>query len=149
VVDNYFLQQAGTYFPRLCKLNMLELGWEPRQLDHMDLPFTEPEIQSMVKHSPKEKAPGPDGFICLFFSECWNHIKEDLIRAVQLFYLINHQNLHLLNQSYVVLIPKKGDPEKISDYMPINLTHNFIKIVSKLMTNRLGPELRHIISHPR
>jgi hypothetical protein len=44
VVYNYFLQQAGTYFPRNCKLNLVELGWEPRQLDHLDIPFSESEI---------------------------------------------------------------------------------------------------------
>jgi hypothetical protein len=46
----------------------------------------------------------------------------------------------------VVLIPKKNDPLKISDYRPISLIHSFAKIVSKLLTNRLAPELNHMIS---
>jgi hypothetical protein len=59
---------------------------------------------------------------------------------------MNHQNLHLLNQAYVVLI-SKDTPQKINDYMPISLTHSFVKIVSKLMANRLGSELQHMVSH--
>jgi hypothetical protein len=46
----------------------------------------------------------------------------------------------------VVLIPKKNDPLKISDYRPISLIHSFAKIVSKLLANRLAPELNHMIS---
>jgi hypothetical protein len=76
----------------------------------LDLPFSKSEIQLVVKQAPKEKASGPDGFIGLFFFECWDHIKEDLIRAMQQFYLMNHQNLHLLYKAYVVLIPKKDNP---------------------------------------
>jgi hypothetical protein len=45
-----------------------------------------------------------------------------------------------------VLIPKKRDACRISDYRPISLTHSFTKLVSKLMANRLSPQLDHIIS---
>jgi hypothetical protein len=54
--------------------------------------------------------------------------------------------LQYLKQTFVVLIPKKDNPMKISEYMPISLTHSFVKIISKLLANRLGPELDHLIS---
>jgi hypothetical protein len=59
---------------------------------------------------------------------------------------MNHQDLHLLNQANVVLIPKKNDPLKVSDYRLISLVHSFAKNLSKLLTNRLAPELNHLIS---
>jgi hypothetical protein len=46
----------------------------------------------------------------------------------------------------VVLIPKVADPQKVSYYIPISLTHNFAKIISKILANRLSPELNHLIS---
>jgi hypothetical protein len=58
----------------------------------------------------------------------------------------NQQGLHLLNQALVVLIPKKSDACRISDYRSISLTHSFAKLVSKIMTNKLSPQLDHIIS---
>jgi hypothetical protein len=74
------------------------------------LSFSEEEVHAVIKEAPREKASGPDGFIGIFFSECWNVIKGDLIRAVQHFYSMSEQELHLLNQAFVVLIPKKRRP---------------------------------------
>lgn len=96
--------------------------------------------------APKEKAPGPDGFIGLFFSSCWNIVKREIIQAVDHFYNMNQQGLHLLNQAFVVLIPKKALPTRIGEYRPISLTHSFARIVSKLMANRLAHELQKLIS---
>jgi hypothetical protein len=59
---------------------------------------------------------------------------------------MNHQGLHPLNQAYVVLVPKKQNPLKVNDYRPISLIHSFSKIISKLMANRLAPELNHLVS---
>lgn len=98
-------------------------------------------------NAPKENAPGPDGFIGLFFSSCWPIIKEDLFQAVNHFMSLNQQGLHLLNQAFIVLIPKTANPQKITDYMPISLALSFAKIVTEVLANRLGPELDQIISY--
>lgn len=34
----------------------------------------------------------------------------------------------------------------VADYRPISLVHSFAKIISKILANRLAPELSHIIS---
>jgi hypothetical protein len=47
----------------------------------------------------------------------------------------------------VVLIPKKAQPENITDFRPISLIHSFAKLFSKLLVNRLAPELKKLISH--
>jgi hypothetical protein len=59
---------------------------------------------------------------------------------------MNQQELHYLNQAFVVLVPKKHDPLSIADFRSISLSHSFAKIISKLMANRLGPELGKLIS---
>jgi hypothetical protein len=51
----------------------------------------------------------------------------------------------LLNQALVVLIPKKPNAERISDFMPISLIHSIANLVSKLLANRLAPEMNKII----
>jgi hypothetical protein len=95
----------------------------------------------------KEKAPGPDGHIGIFFNECWSLIKEDTLAAINQFYNMNQQDLHFLNQATVVLIPKKSQPERVTDFRPVSLIHSFAKLLSKILANRLAPELKNLISH--
>jgi hypothetical protein len=54
--------------------------------------------------------------------------------------------LHLLNEAYIVLVPKKSCPERVTDFRPINLAHSFSKILSKILASRLGSELDSLIS---
>jgi hypothetical protein len=68
--------------------NTMEL-MEPKPLQHLEFPVTIDELEVVIKRAPKEKAPRPDGFICLFFSLCWNIIKEDLMLAVEHFLSMN------------------------------------------------------------
>jgi hypothetical protein len=112
----------------------------------MDVPFSEEDIQYAILNAPKENVPGPDRFIGLFFSSCWSIVKDDIVGAIQQFYHMNQLGLLFLNQDFVVLVPKKSNPTTITDYMPISLSHSFAKIVSKLLANRLGPELDQLIS---
>jgi hypothetical protein len=67
VIYDHFLQHISSYVPRTCSLNLNGLQWHPKELHHLDLPFLEQEIKADIFNSPKEKAPGPDGYIGLFF----------------------------------------------------------------------------------
>jgi hypothetical protein len=122
------------------------LGRQQRELQHLEVSFTKEEVKKVMLQAPKEKAPGPDDFIGLFFSECWGIIKEDILKTLEQFYHLNQQGLHFLNQTLVVLIPKKENPLRITDFRPISVTHSFVKITSKILANRLSHEMHHIIS---
>jgi hypothetical protein len=67
---------------------------------------------------------------------------------MHLFFLLNQQDLQLLNQAPVVLIPKIGNPQRAGDYRSISLTHSFAKIMSKILANKLPPppQLDQLIS---
>jgi hypothetical protein len=146
VIHKHFRHHLGSHVPRSCLLNFDDLGWHPQELHHLELPFTEDEVKKAIMSMPKQKAPGPDGYIGSFFSLCWNIIKSDIMKVVDQFYAMNQQNLHFLNHALVVLIPKKKDPCYISDYGPISLINSFAKIISKVLANNLGPQLKHMIS---
>jgi hypothetical protein len=70
VVFNHFLHHIGTRVPRSWLLNLSELGWQPRELNNLELSFPEEEIRKVIMSVPKEKAPGLDDFIGSFFSHC-------------------------------------------------------------------------------
>lgn len=97
IIHDHFQRHLGSHMPISNRLNFSALGWEPKQLAHLEAPFTEQEVLATIKQSPKEKAPGPDGYIGLFMTECWDIIKHDIMQAVKQFYNMNQQGLELLN----------------------------------------------------
>jgi hypothetical protein len=101
------MKHIGCYAPRAYNLNFANLGWQPKPLLHLENPFTEDDQHSMIVNAPKERAPGSYSFIGIFFYSCWNTIKEDLLGTEEYFFSMNQQDLHFLNQAYIVLISKK------------------------------------------
>ena len=49
-------------------------------------PFSDEEINEILKHLPLDRAPGPDGFTGLFVKKCWHIIKEDFLNLITDFY---------------------------------------------------------------
>jgi hypothetical protein len=147
LIFQHFQNHIGSCPPRSLGINFTEPGWLPQQLHHLELPFTEQEVDKTIKSLPKQKSPGPNGYIGIFFKTCWNIIKDDIMAALQQFYDMNQQDLHFLNQALVMLIPKKENAVRVSDFRPISLIHSFAKLVSKLLANRLAPELSKMISY--
>jgi len=99
----------GTTTTRTRAINWSELGYEHHDLEDLDTPFTEQEIEAVVKDMPSEKAPGPDGFIGVFYKKCWSIIKEDLVQAVMSFYSHRTVRLNLINEANIVMLPKIQD----------------------------------------
>jgi hypothetical protein len=114
IIFNHFLNHIGAHVPKSGMLNLGELDWQPRDLQHLEVPFTEDEVKVVIMEAPKEKALRYDGYIGRFFSHCWNIIKDGIFKSVEQFYMMNQQDRHLLNQALVVNIPQKCDARGIS-----------------------------------
>jgi hypothetical protein len=69
------------------------------------------------------------------------------MEAIQHLFTLNQQGLHLLNEAFIVLIPKKTNPQRITDFRPISLIHSFAKIIFKILANRLAPLLPSLVSN--
>ena len=92
----------------------------------------------------KPKNPRPDGFTIAVFQDCWDVIKEDLVRVFDEFHrsgIINQST----NASFIVLLPKKSMAKKISDYRPISLITSLYKIIAKVLAGRLRGILHETI----
>ncbi|RVW15726.1 putative ribonuclease H protein [Vitis vinifera] len=92
----------------------------------------------------RDKAPGPDGFTIAVFQDCWDVIKEDLVRVFAEFHnsgIINQNT----NASFIVLLPKKSQSKKISDFRPISLITCLYKIIAKVLSGRLRGVLQETI----
>jgi len=145
-VTEHFRQHLGSAVSRLSAFNWTSLGYQQHDLSALEAP-TQEEIKNTIDSMPGDKAPGPDRFTGAFFKKCWDIIRSDLTSALNQLYNMNSQHLDLLNLANIVLIPKKPDATKVSDYRPISLIHSIAKIFSKLLANRLAPFLDGLVSN--
>ena len=71
-----------------------------------------------------------------FYKKCWSgdHVffQEPNFKA-------------LINMSHIVLLPKVQDATALSNYRPISLINSVIKIITKLLANRLAPHMNDLI----
>jgi hypothetical protein len=54
--------------------------------------------------------------------------------------------MHDQHTAHIVLIPKVPDAKCVGDFRPISLIHTVAKLISKILSNRLAPELNGLIS---
>ena len=54
-------------------------------------------------------------------------------------------NLESINYGFITLIPKKNAPETVNDYRPITLINCCLKMITKILANRLRKIILQII----
>jgi len=85
---------------------------------------------------PVDKAPGPDGFNEMFLKKCWHIIKEDVYQLCNDFFS-GTVSLQAINNSFITLVPKNSNPVTPNDFRPISLLNSILKLITKLMADRL------------
>ncbi|KAL5541335.1 hypothetical protein UlMin_044595 [Ulmus minor] len=125
-----------------------EINWgsiSVERAEWLERPFEEEEIKKAVFGCDREKSPGPDGFTGGFFQDCWDFLKDDIVKVLEEFYL-NGKFCGNMNHTFLCLIPKKQDAQKVKDFRPISLVSGLYKILAKLLSNRLREVLEETIS---
>lgn len=99
------------------------------------------EIDKIVQNMPFDKAPVFNGFNGKFLRHI---IKIDFYKLCHDFYDGNI-NLDGINTSFIALIPKVNNPVRVNDFRPISLLSIAIKLITKLLVNRLKPVIQRIV----
>lgn len=113
--------------------------------DALVRPILLSELEEVVFHMKKGKAPGPNGFPIEFFQEFWEIIKFDLLEVVQESHR-NKQRLKSMNSTFLVLVPKKDGANNLDHFRPIALCNVIYNIITKLITEIIKPLLSTLIS---
>ena len=139
-----YKNRLGRAEPHDMKFDLTQLFKKVEGLDVLTKPFTHEEIDKVVQEMPLDRAPGPDGFNGCFLKSCWHIIKHDFYTLCADFY-DGKLDLHILNSGFSTLIPKSYSPETANDYMPITLLNYCLKLITKLLANRLQKVILKII----
>lgn len=84
------------------------------------------------------------GLMGYFFKKYWSLIKYDIYRLCNDFY-DNIADLKSINYSYITLVPKKVNPERVTDFRPISLLNSTMKFLTKILSNRLQKVILKVI----
>lgn len=110
-------------------LNRSSVNWLNRDV-------TSSEIKLAVFDMGPHKAPGPDGLPAVFFQNHWSCVGTAISEFVLNVFrtgVVPEQ----MNTSLICLLPKQHQPTDISQFRPICLSNVVIKIISKVIANRV------------
>lgn len=139
---NIFTSQAGS--PRAI-IDLVPTIISDSQNEELCLPYTREEVRVAVFSMQAEKSPGLDGFNPGFYRKYWSIIGDQVADfCINCLHTGNFPQE--LNETALVLIPKKEQVEKVIDLRPIALCQVLYKIISKMVANRLKLILPEIIS---
>ncbi|CAM8962958.1 unnamed protein product [Rhodiola kirilowii] len=113
--------------------------------DRLMAPVTEAEIRAAVFQMPPTKASGPDGFQAIFYQKYWDIVKGSVIAEVMKVFREGRMK-DGMNDTLIVLVPKKKKPKTVEEFRPISLCNVAAKIVMKVLPNRLKDILPEIVS---
>lgn len=116
-----------------------------RQNEKLTKQITRDEVKHAAFSMHPDKSPGIDGLNPCFFQTYWNVVGDDVVRCCQNFMATGELPCDV-NKTIVCLIPKTKQPQKMTDLRPISLCNVLIRIVSKVMANRLKDCLAMLIS---
>lgn len=123
----------------LPKLSQTDLTW-------LNLPFTIPEIDKLIRSMPHNKSSGPDGYSSeyyqLFHTELSPYLKQVFDAAISKASLPQE-----MLTATIITLPKPGkDPSLPQNFRPISLLNVDVKIYAKLIANRLSILLPKLIN---
>ena len=111
----------------------------------LDKPISEGEVKDAIDRLPMGKSPGVDGFPVEFYKEYWHKIKHlfmGYLREVKGDGLSASRNMSIIKLIY----KKTGEIFLLTYYRPISLINVDIKIITKVLAERLKLVL-HTILH--
>jgi len=115
------------------------------QCGDLTKPFTVEEVKQAVWDCDSYKCPGPDGINLGFIKDFWPELLDDFMRFISEF----HRNGKLskgINNTFIALIPKVENPQRLNDFRPISMVGCLYKVLYKVLTNRLRRVMPSIIS---
>lgn len=107
--------------------------------------FTIEEFSHAIKEMHPDKSAGPDGLNPAFYQHFWHLFGTEVFQCCKQ-WLTDLAFPLDLNDTTVVLIPKKDSADEMKDLRPLALCNVLYKVIAKVLANRLKSILPGIIT---
>lgn len=138
-------QHDSGYWEELATIQNLIPHITIKQQTNLVKPVTFEEVRIVVFQMGSLKAPGPDRIPAMFYQDYWPIVGKDIWQAVSHFFSSGYLPKEW-NHTNICLVTKKDRPKEASQYRPITLCNVIYKIISKIISNKLKPILKNIVS---
>lgn len=118
---------------------------QPDHISSLEEDITVDEVNAAIKALKPGKCPGPDGFTAQYYKLNADLLAQHLTDALNTL-KDNHTPSKDFLLAHISVIPKPDkDPCLCSNYRPISLLNIDLKLLAKILAERLRPFLEHII----
>ena len=127
------------------KHNVPRLNQE--EIENINRPITSTEIETVIKNLPTKKIPGADGFTGEFYQTFRQELTPILLKLLQ---SITEGGTFPKSfyEATITLIPKPHkDVTRKENYRLISLINVDVKILNKILANRIQQHIKRIIHH--
>ena len=106
------------------------------EIENLTDPITSTDIETVIKNLTTNKSPGPDGFTGEFYQKFIEELTPILLK---LFYKFAYEGQfpNSFHEAIITLIPKPKMPSKKENYKPISLMNIDVKILNKILANKI------------
>ena len=127
--------------------NHKPLRLNQEEIENINRPITSTEIETVIKNLSKDSSPGPDGFTGEFYQTFREELTPILLKLFQ-----NIADGGTFPNSFyeatITLIPKPDkDATKKENYRSISVMNIDVKILNKILANRIQQHIKRIIHH--
>ena len=127
------------------KYNFPKLNQE--EIENLNRLITSTEIETVIRNLPANKSPGPDGLTAEFYQKFRQELTPTLLKLFQK----TAEEGKLPNSFYEATITLRPKPDKDAtkkeNYRPISLMNIDVKILNKILANRIQQHIKKIIHH--
>lgn len=104
IVFDYYNEFLGKAFISQHRIDVAALGLPRLDLQELAARFTMDEVVRIVRETPSDRAPGPDGFSGAFYKAAWSVVGPNVVRVFHAFWELECRSLNLLNEAIMVLL---------------------------------------------